>query len=96
MGIKPPATEGKALDLLSSAEIGNLIAEKEKELKTMLKAKEVLDLREIELARAILQLRMEKKDVEAQCLKASTTIRTLALDLKGLVSRFWAARQSGI
>ena len=80
---------------LSSSEISQLIADKEKEIRSALDAKQVVDAEENALARQILDIRLKKKDLEGAISKATHNIRVLEIEKKLLEKQFWAARNAG-
>lgn len=80
----------------SSAEISNLIAEKEKELQHQINAKGEVTGRLFKLSRHILEHEIAKKDLNMALSKARDNIRTLELDISMLKSQFWKARNSGL
>ena len=80
---------------LSSAEISNLIASKEKELGISTSAYYDIEQEKLLLQRQILELRIRQKDLEVALSKAGQNLKKMQLELKALRSFFWNARESG-
>ena len=81
---------------LNSAEISNLISDKEKELGIATNAFYNVEQEKLLLQRQILELRIKLKDLEVILSKASQNLKKMQLELKALRSFFWNARESGI
>ena len=81
---------------LSSAEISNLISDKEKELGVATSAYYDVEQEKLSLQRQILELRIKQKDLEVALSKAGQNLKKMQLELKALRSFFWNARESGI
>jgi hypothetical protein len=80
---------------LSSAEISNLIAEKEKELGIATNIYYDVEQEKLLLQRQILELQIKKKDFEVSLSKASQNLKKMQLELKALRNFFWNAKNSG-
>lgn len=80
----------------SSAEIGNLIAEKEKEINTFSKSRDEVKLSINALRREIHQKQIEIKNLEDSLIKAECCVREAKTEHSILKDAFWNARNSGI
>ena len=81
---------------LSSAEISNLIAEKEKELGVATSAYYDVEQEKLNLQRQILELRIKQKDLEVVLSKAGQNLKKMQMELKALRNFFWNAKNSGL
>jgi molybdopterin-biosynthesis enzyme MoeA-like protein len=77
---------------MNSTEIDLLKTEKEKELREAQKNLHEVELAELELSKQIVDLQAQRKPLQIAISKARHTVRTLSLDIKILISEFWAAR----
>jgi peptidoglycan hydrolase CwlO-like protein len=84
------------LDNLSSAEIGNIIDDKNKELSLAIKANDVVVNEDLRYSKAILTLQLKRKDIQQAINKSKSSIKILALEIKSLTNRFWKARHAGL
>jgi hypothetical protein len=84
------------LDNLSSAEISNLIDEKEKALSQALKDYYIIEQEKLILQKEILKAQTRKKDLEISLSKAGHILRQLNIELKLLRSKFWSSKNSGL
>ena len=84
------------LEKLSSAEIGNIIDEKEKELSGVITNYYTIEQEKLTLQKEILEKQTVKKDLEIALSKAAHTLRQLNIELKLLKSKFWANKNSGL
>ena len=81
---------------LSSAEISNLISDKEKELGVATNTYYDVEQEKLLLQRQILELRIRQKDWEVSLSKAGQNLKKMQLELKALRSFFWNAKNSGL
>lgn len=79
----------------TSTEIANIITEKEKSLKESLFNLSTVLQESHKIAKQILILRTEKKDLEMNIDKCKHNIAQTKLDLKMLQDKFWSCRHSG-
>ena len=79
---------------LTASQIDNLKVEKEKELQQAQAQLHEVELKELELSKQIIILQGQKKDFQISICKARQIVRTLALDIKILISEFWQAKDS--
>lgn len=77
---------------MTASEIDNLKVEKEKELKIAQQALYEVELKELELAKQIVILQGQRKDLQIAISKARQIVRTLNLDIKIIISEFWRAK----
>ena len=80
----------------SSAEIGNFVDAKEKELSIGLSNYAQVEQEKLLLQREILEKQLVKKDLEIELSKAGHNIKQLNIELKLLKSAFWNAKNSGL
>ncbi len=83
------------LDNLSSAQIGNVIDEKEKELSGAITNYYVIDQEKLNLQKEILIKQTLKKDLEIKLSIAGHIVRQINIEIKLLKSKFWSAKNSG-
>jgi len=79
---------------MTASEIDRLKVEKEKELKQAQVNLHEVELKELEIAKQIVILQGQRKDLQIQASKAKQIVRTLNLDIKILISEFWRAKDS--
>jgi len=77
---------------MTSDQIDTIKVEKEKEYRTAQEVLNTVELRELELAKEICKLQLERKSLQIAISKAKHNVRTLAIDIKILTSEFWRAR----
>ena len=77
---------------MTASEIDLLKVSKEKELKVAQANLHTVELQELELAKQIVILQGQRKDLQIAMSKARQIVRTLNLDIKITVSEFWRAR----
>lgn len=80
---------------MSSVEIENLITEAEKQLKIMLDKHNIVEQERLNIQRKILELQLNKKDLEIVLDKSKHTIKQKELDIKLLTKKFWNEKNSG-
>ena len=80
----------------SSAEIGNFVDEKEKELSIALSNYAQIEQERLLLQREILEKQVIKKDFDIKISKAGHNIKQMNIELKLLKSAFWNAKNSGL
>jgi hypothetical protein len=80
---------------MSSEQKAHEIAEKEKELKSMLTAHNVVEQEKLSTQREILVLQLKKKDLEIALDKSSHSIKQKNLEIKILTSEFWREKNQG-
>ncbi len=84
------------LENLTSAQLSNLIDEKEKELSIAIDTHQVVEQEKLHLQKTILELQTKKKDLEIAESKAGHNIRQLSIGIKILKNKFWSCKNSGI
>ena len=84
------------LDGLTASEIDLLKVEVEKKLQQAQMALHIVEIEELELAKQIVLLQAQRKDLQITLSKARQVVRTLNLDIKIMTSAFWAAKEGGI
>ena len=84
------------LDNLSSAQISNIIDEKDKALAAAIKDYYVIEQEKLMLQRAILEQQTHKKDLEIALSKAGHILKQLNIELKLLKSKFWSVKNAGL
>jgi len=84
------------LDGLTASEIDLLKVEVEKKLQQAQMALHIVEIEELELAKQIVLLQAQRKDLQIALSKARQVVRTLNLDIKIMTSAFWAAKEGGI
>jgi len=77
---------------MTATEIDLLKVEKEKELQKAQLDSHTVELAELEIAKKIVLLQGERKDLQIAGSKAKQSVRTLALDVKILTSEFWRTK----
>ena len=80
----------------SSAEIGNIQDEKEKELQQAIHNLSTIEQEILSIRREIITLQGERTDLEMVKSKASQNVRVLQSELRTLKNQFWSARNSGL
>ena len=83
------------LENLSSAQISNIIDEKEKELSGAVTNYYTTEQAKLTLQKEILEKQTIKKDLEIALSKAGHILRQLNIELKLLRSKFWSVKNSG-
>ena len=83
------------LNNLSASEIDNIKVEKEKELQKAHANLHEVELKELEIAKQIVVLQGQRKDLQIAGSKAKQIVRTLNLDIKIITSAFWNAKNGG-
>lgn len=79
---------------MTASQIDEIKVSKEKELqKAQLNLHEV-ELKILELSKQIVILQGQKKDLQISESKAKQIVRTLNLDIKIIISEFWAAKDN--
>jgi hypothetical protein len=84
------------LNKLSSAEISNIIDQKEKELSQAIKDYFIIEQEKLILQKTILEHQTCKKDLEISLSKAGHILRQLNIELKLLRSKFWSNKNAGL
>jgi hypothetical protein len=79
----------------SSAEISNIIDQKEKELSIAITNYYTTEQEKLVLQKEILEKQTIKKDLEIALSKAGHILRQLNIELKLLRSKFWSVKNSG-
>ena len=79
---------------MTASQIDNLKVEKEKELQKAQAQLHEIELKELELAKRIVILQGERKDYQIAQSKARQIVRTLNLDIKIIISKFWQAKDN--
>lgn len=79
----------------SSTDISNIMDFENKKLQSMFNTRAVLLQRSHEIAKAILEKRLEKKDIEMSLDKLKHEIDVVKINLKLLTSQFWKSKNSG-
>ncbi len=77
---------------MTATEIDNVKVEKEKEYQSALNTLHEVELKELEIAKRIVDLQSQRKDYQIAKEKARHIVRTLAIDVKILTSLFWRAK----
>lgn len=80
----------------SSAEIGTIQDEKEKELQSAIANLTTIEQEILLLRRKIIDLQGIKADLEFTKSKASQNVRVIQSELRILKQQFWSARNSGL
>lgn len=86
----------KPLDQMSSDELDELKTTKEKELQIEDGHLGLAEQENHRIAKAILELRIKKKDSDIALDKARHNVRKLASDIKIITSYFWNSRRRGV
>jgi hypothetical protein len=76
----------------TAAEIDNLKVEKEKELQAAQANLYEVEIKELQIAKQIIDLQSQRKDLQIVASKARHIVRTLGLDIKIYTSAFWSAK----
>lgn len=84
------------LDNLSSAQISNLIDEKEKTLSVAINNYYTIEQEKLILQKDILEHQTRKKDLEINLSKAGHILKQLNIELKLLRSKFWSVKNGGL
>jgi len=84
------------LAALTSAEISNIIDEKERELSGALKQYYLVEQEKLILQKEILEKQTVKKDLEIALSKAGHMLRQLNVELKLLRNKFWSNKNAGL
>jgi len=84
------------LDKLSSAEIGTIIDQKEKELSQAIKDYYIVEQEKLILQKEILEKQTKKKDLEISLSRSGHNLKQLGIELKLLRSKFWSAKNGGL
>ena len=79
---------------MNANEIDLLKVEKEKELKEAQGNLHKVELEELEIAKKIIILQAQRKDLQIAASKARQIVRNLNLEIKILISEFWRAKES--
>lgn len=79
---------------MTASEIDALKVSKEKELQIAQNNLHIVEIKELELGKQIIDLQGQRKDLQIAASKAKQIVRTLSLDIKILISEFWAARDN--
>ena len=83
------------LNNLSASEIDNIKVETEKKLQKAQANLHTIELEELVLAKQIVILQGQRKDLQIAGSKAKQIVRTLNLDIKIITSAFWNAKNGG-
>lgn len=81
---------------LSSAEIGTMQDEKEKEYRESINDVSTIEQEILIISRKIIELQGKKKDLEYAKSKASQNLRVIQSEMRELKSQFWSAKNSGL
>ena len=76
----------------TAQEIDDLKVETEKKLQKAQFDLHTVEIEELELAKKIVTLQAQRKDLQIAISKAKQIVRTLNLDIKILISAYWKAR----
>jgi len=79
---------------LTASQIDNLRVEKEKELLHSQDNLSKLEIEDLELAKKIVLLQVERKGLQQSISKGKQIVRTLALDVRILIKKFWEAKDN--
>lgn len=79
---------------MTTTEIDNLRTEKEKELLSAQDALSKLEIADLELAKQIVLLQGQRKDLQIGISKGKQVVRTLALDVRILTNKFFQAKDN--
>jgi hypothetical protein len=79
---------------LTASQIDNLRVEKEKELLHSQDNLSKLEIEDLELAKKIVLLQVERKGLQQSISKGKQIVRTLALDVRILTKKFWEAKDN--
>ena len=79
---------------LTASQIDNLRVEKEKELLQSQDNLSKLEIEDLELAKKIVLLQVERKGLQQSISKGKQIVRTLALDVRILIKKFWEAKDN--
>jgi hypothetical protein len=80
----------------SSAEIGQEIDDKEKELQTAIKNLSLVEQEILTFRRQIIDIQGKRTDLELLKSKASQNLRVIQSDLRILKQEFWSSKNSGL
>jgi len=79
---------------LTASQIDNLRVEKEKELLQAQDNLSKLEIEDLELAKQIVLLQVKRKELQQSISKGKQIVRTLALDVRILIKKFWEAKDN--
>lgn len=79
---------------MTASQIENIRVEKEKELLQAQDNLSKVEIEELELAKQIVLLQVKRKDFQIAISKAKQGVRTLALDVRILTSKFYQAKDN--
>jgi len=79
---------------MTASNIDLLKVEKEKELQIAQGNLHEVDIAELAVAKTIVGLQMDRKDLQIAKSKAKQIVRTLVLDIKIITSEYWRARDN--
>lgn len=77
---------------LTASQIDEKKVELEKELQKAQANLHEVELKELEIAKQIIILQGQRKDIQISAAKARQIVRTLSLDIKIVTSAFWQAK----
>ena len=80
---------------MNHIEIENLIVEKEKELAVLHDNLSTVEQEKLHIQRSILELQLQKKDLEMSIDKAKNALKQKNIELSLLNKRFWSEKRSG-
>ena len=80
---------------MNHIEIENLIVEKEKELAVLHDNLSTVEQEKLHIQRSILELQLQKKDLEMSIDKAKNALKQKNIELSLLTKRFWSEKRSG-
>jgi predicted nucleic acid-binding Zn-ribbon protein len=80
---------------MNSNEIENIITGKEKELKQQLNDLSTIEQEKLYLQRQILEIQLQKKDLEQAIEKAKNTASQTKIELSLLTKQFWSEKRGG-
>lgn len=82
------------LENKTATEIDNLRTEKEKELLSAQDNLSKVEIKDLELAKQIVLMQAQRKDLQIAISKGKQAVKTLALDVRILTSKFFQAKDN--
>ena len=83
------------LDVMSSYNIDRYRTELEQELKQAIVDRGIVERQKIELQRKILNLQIDRKDIDTTLSKSIENMRKLRIEIDLAKSKFWAVKNEG-
>lgn len=81
------------INSMTTDQIDNLKCQKEKELQEALEAMTIVEERDSEISKQIIELRKQKEDIKIALSKGRNNIRVIQSEIRVLNSAYWKKRQ---